>query len=77
MIDHRALLCNSTDIIAAFVTDPGDLILELEIREIAPEKVVGILPVMTQIVDSSTRQSRFRVLYRTSQAEISIQMTGQ
>jgi hypothetical protein len=76
VIDNRASLCNSTDTIAAFVTDPVDLMLELEIREIAPEKVVGILPVMTQIVDSSIRQPRFRVLYRSSQAEISMQTTG-
>jgi hypothetical protein len=76
MIDNRASLCNSTDTIADFVTDTFALMLELKIREIAPEKVVGILPVMTQIVDSSIRQPRFRVLYRTSQAVTSKQTTG-
>ena len=76
MIDNRASLCNSTDTIADFVTDTFALMLELKIREIAPEKVVGILPVMTQIVDSSIRQPQFRVLYRTSQAVISRQTTG-
>ena len=76
MIGNRASLCNSTDTVADFVTDTFALMLELKIREIAPEKVVGILPVMTQIVDSSIRQPRFRVLYRTSQAVISKQTTG-
>jgi hypothetical protein len=76
MIDNRASLRNSTDTIADFVTDPVALMLELEIREIAPEKVVGILPVMTQM-DSSMRQPQFRVLYRTSQAVISMQTTAQ
>jgi hypothetical protein len=77
MIDNRASLRNSADTIADFVTDPVALMLELEIREIAPEKVVGILPVMTQMVDSSMRQPQFRVLYRTSQAVISMQATAQ
>jgi hypothetical protein len=77
MLDNRVSLCNSTDTIADFVTDPVALMLELEIREIAPEKVVGILPVMTQIGDSSIRQPRFRVLYRTSQAVISMQTAAQ
>ena len=76
MIDNRTSLCNSTDTIATFVTDPVDLMLELEIRKIVPEKVVGILPVMTQIADSPIRQPRFRVLYRTSRAEISMQTTA-
>lgn len=76
MIDNRASLCNSTDAIADFVTDPVALIRELEIREIAPEKVVGILPVITPNVDSLTRQPQFRVLYRTSQAVISVQTTA-
>jgi hypothetical protein len=76
MIDNRASLCNSTDTIADLVIDPSALMLELKIREIAPEKVVGILPVMSQIVDSSIAQLRFRVLYRTSQTVISKQTTG-
>jgi hypothetical protein len=71
MIDNRASLCNSTDTIATFVTDAVDLMLELEIREIAPEKVIGVLPVMTQIVDSSIGQTRLCVLYR----KISMQTT--
>jgi hypothetical protein len=66
MIDNRASLCNSTDTIADFVVDPVALMLELEIREIAPEKVVGILPVMTQMADRLIWQTRIRVLYRTS-----------
>jgi hypothetical protein len=76
VIDNRASLCNSTDIIADFVTDPVALIRELKIREIAPEEVVGILPVTTPNVDSLTRQPQFRVLYRTSQAVISVQKTA-
>jgi hypothetical protein len=76
MIDNRASLCNGTDTIADLVIDPSALMLELKIREIAPEKVVGILPVMSQIVDSSIAQLRFRVLYRTSQTVISKQTTG-
>jgi len=75
MIDNRASLRNSTDTIATFVTDVVDLMLELEIREIAPEKVVGFLPVMTQIIDSSIGKPRLRVLYRTSQTKISMQTT--
>lgn len=67
MLDNRASLRNSTDTIADFITDPVALMLELEIREIAPEKVVGILPVMTQIDDDLIRQPRLRVLYRISQ----------
>jgi hypothetical protein len=39
---------------------------ELAIREIAPEKVVGILPVLTKIADCLTWQPHIRVLYRTS-----------
>ena len=70
MLDNRASLRNSTDTIADFITDPVALMLELEIREIAPEKVVGILPVMTQIDDGLIRQPRLRVLYRISQAVI-------
>jgi hypothetical protein len=77
MPDTRVSLCNSTDTIADFVTDPVALMLELKLREIAPEKVVGILPVTTQIVDSSIRQQRFRVLYRTSQAVVSMQTAAQ
>jgi hypothetical protein len=76
MIDNRASICNSTDTIADFVTDSVAFIRELEIREIAPEKVVGILPVITPNVDSLTRQPQFRVLYRTSQAVISVQTTA-
>jgi hypothetical protein len=76
MIDNRASLCNSKDTVADFVTDPFALMQELEIREIAPEKVVGILPVMTQVVDSAILQPQFRVLYRTSQAVISKQTTA-
>ena len=64
MIDNRASLCNSKDTVADFVTDPFALMQELEIREIAPEKVVGILPVQRPNVDSLTRQPQFRVLYR-------------
>jgi hypothetical protein len=75
MIDNRASLCNSTDIIATFVTDPVDLMQELDVREIAPEKVVGVLPVMTHTEDGSIRQPRLRVLYRTSQARIPMQTT--
>jgi hypothetical protein len=66
MVDNRASLCNSTDTIADFVADPITLMQELEIREIAPEKVVGILPVMIQTVDCLIRQTHIRVLYRTS-----------
>jgi hypothetical protein len=77
MIYNRASLCNSTDTIADFVTDPFDLVRELELREIAPEKVVGILPAMTQTVDNVPRRPQFRVLYRTSQAAISLQTTTQ
>jgi hypothetical protein len=77
MTDNRASLCNSTDTIADFVTDPSGLVRELELREIAPEKVVGILPVMTQIVDSVPRRPQLRVLYRTSQAAILLQTTTQ
>jgi hypothetical protein len=68
MIDSRASLCNSTDTIADFVIDPVALMPELAIRGIAPENVVGILPVMTQIADCSIRQTRIRVLYRRSRA---------
>lgn len=75
MIDNRASLCNSTDTITDFVTDPSGLVRELELREIAPEKVVGILPVITQIVDNVPRRPQLRVLYRTSQAAISLQTT--
>ena len=66
MINNRTSLCNSTDTIADFVADPAALMRELAIREIAPEKVVGILPVPTKIVDCSTWQPHIRVLYRTS-----------
>ena len=66
MIDHRTSLCNSIDTIADFVADPDALMRELAIREIAPEKVVGILPVLTKIVDCLTWQPHIRVLYRTS-----------
>jgi len=72
MIDNRASLCNSTDTIATFITDSADLMLELEIRKIAPEKVVGVLPMMTHTEDSSIGQPRLRVLYRTSHAGIPI-----
>ena len=73
MIDNRALLCNSTDTIADFVTEPSGLVRELELREIAPEKVVGILPVMTQMTGNVPRRPQLRVLYRTSQAAISLE----
>jgi hypothetical protein len=66
MIDNRTSLCNSADTIADFVADPAALMRELAIREIAPEKVVGILPVRAKIVDCLTWQPRIRVLYRTS-----------
>jgi hypothetical protein len=75
MIDNRASLCNSTDTIATFITDPVDLMLELEVREIAPERVVGVLPVMKHTEDSSIGQPRLRVLYRRSQAVIPMQTT--
>jgi hypothetical protein len=75
MIDNRASLCNSADTIATFITDPVDLMLELKVREIAPEKVVGLLPVMTHTEDSPIREPRLRVLYRTSQPGIPIQTT--
>jgi hypothetical protein len=65
MIDNRTSLCNSTDTIADFVAAAA-LMRELAIREIAPEKVVGILPVLTKIVDCLTWQPHIRVLYRTS-----------
>jgi hypothetical protein len=73
MIDNRASLCNGTDTIATFITDSVDLMLELEIRKIAPEKVVGVLPMMAHTEDSSIAQPRLRVLYRTSHAGIPIQ----
>ena len=65
MIDNRTSLCNSTDTIADFV-GAAALMRELAIREIAPEKVAGILPVRAKIVDCLTWQPRIRVLYRTS-----------
>jgi Fusaric acid resistance protein family len=73
MIDNLASLCNSTDTIATFITDSVDLMLELEIRKIAPEKVVGVLPMMAHTEDSSIGRPRLRVLYRTSHAGIPIQ----
>jgi hypothetical protein len=75
MIANRASLCNSTDTIATFITDPVDLMLELKVREITPERVVGVLPMMTHTEDSSIPQPRLRVLYRTSRARILIQTT--
>jgi len=75
MIDNRASLCNGTDTIATFITDSVDLMQELEIRKIAPEKVVGVLPMMAHTEDSSIAQPRLRVLYRTSRARILIQTT--